>query len=254
MAELSGRVALITGGTKGLGLATAKLFAQRGADVYLGYRRDREAAEKAVFSLQELGVKAAAIDADLSEENGIDKLFENFQSLTPKLDFYIHNAAATAFKNLSEIKPHHVDKTFNITVKSFIGALPWLDKLMKSRGAVVTVGGMDTLKMVPFHGLLAAAKSALETLTKYAAHELAPRHIRVNGVNPGFMATESTQLYMGEKFDEFREYFRKSTPGEREPRLEEIAQVILFLCSEQSSWVLGQNLIVDGGQDFKLNF
>src|SRR5206468_1429832 len=104
---------------------------------------------------------------------------------------------ATAFKDLLEIQAHHIDKTFNITVKSFILGMKRAVALMPRGGAVVTVSGMDTLKAVPRHGLLGAAKAALETLTGYYAHELASKKIRVNGVNPGFLATDSTRKYLG---------------------------------------------------------
>ena len=111
---------------------------------------------------------------------------------------------------------------------------------------------MDTLKAVPRHGLLGAAKSALETLTAYYAHELAGAKIRVNCVNPGFLRTDSTQKYLGPAFEATNSAFAALVPLKREPKLDEIAEVILFLASARSSWIVGQTINVDGGLDFAM--
>ena len=173
---------LITGGTKGLGLATARLFATTDPGtardpltLYLGYRNDAVQAEKICAELNAMGpgIRARAMGADLSEETGIGKLFDWVEAdCQGKLDAYIHNAAATAFKPLAEIQSHHIDKTFNLTVKSFVLGVQRAARLMSAAGggSIVAVSGMDTLKAVPRHGLLGAAKAALETLVLYWAH------------------------------------------------------------------------------------
>jgi enoyl-[acyl-carrier protein] reductase III len=120
---------------------------------------------------------------------------------------------------------------------------------MPKGGAIITVSGMDTLRAVPLHGLLAAAKSALETLTFYAAQELAPRGIRVNGVNPGFLDTASTRKYLGPVAPAAHRQIARQAAENRLPELHEIAESIAFLASHRSSWVCGQTLIVDGGAD-----
>ncbi len=253
MNRFAGKTALITGGTKGLGLATAKLLAKEGVSrLYLSYRSDEGSAAQAQAEILKLGPRCQTIASDLSEDGAADRLFDAVEADGSGLDIYIHNAAATAFKSLMEIQPHHVDKTFNITVKSFIRGAQRAAKLMSLGGAIVTVSGMDTLKAVPRHGLLGAAKSSLETLTAYFSHELASRKIRVNGVNPGFLRTESTQKYLGPMFEKVNTTFAHVVPLKREPTLEEIAEAILFLCSPQSSWIVGQTICVDGGLDFAM--
>jgi enoyl-[acyl-carrier protein] reductase III len=247
------RKILITGGTKGLGLATAGLLAREGAELYLSYRSDQEGARAAEAGLLEAGAKKCiTLPCDLAEEGSIDRLFDELEKHTGRLDVYIHNAAATAFKDLTEIRSHHIDKTLNITVKGFILGVQRATRLMPEGGAVVGVSGMDTLKAVPRHGLLGAAKAALETLTAYYAHELAARRIRVNCVNPGFLRTDSTQKYLGPAFEAVNRAFAGQVPLGREPRLEEIAEVILFLASERASWIVGQTIHVDGGLDFAM--
>ncbi|MBI3557157.1 MAG: SDR family oxidoreductase [Deltaproteobacteria bacterium] len=250
--EFKGKSALFTGGTKGLGLAAARMFAQQGCDVYLSYRSDEAGANAAAHSVRELGVKCEVLKADLGEDGAMERVFDELAGHTKSLDYYIHNAAATAFKDLIELKSHHIDKTFNITVKGFVLGVQRAAAMMKPGSAVISVSGMDTLKAVPRHGLLGAAKAALETLTAYYAHELAGRGIRVNGVNPGFLATDSTRKYLGPAFEHVNKLFADSTPLKREPSLEEIGEVICFLASKRSGWIVGQTLCVDGGLDFSL--
>ncbi len=250
--EFFGKSALFTGGTKGLGLAAAKMFAQQGCDVYLSYRSDDAGAEEAAVAIRRLGVKCQTIRADLSEEGATERVFDELAGFTKSLDIYVHNAAATAFKDLIELKSHHIDKTFNISVKGFILGVQRAAAMMKPGSSVISISGMDTLKAVPRHGLLGAAKAALETLTSYYAHELAERGIRVNGVNPGFLSTDSTRKYLGPAFKHVNKMFVDSGPLKREPTLEEVAEVIRFLASRQSSWIVGQTLCVDGGLDFSL--
>ena len=244
--------ALITGATKGLGLAIAQRFAADGTDVFLSYRSDEEAARRAVDLISKSGVRCEVLATDLSEEGSVDRLFDRVALVTDRIDFYVHNAAATAFKDLLEIKSHHIDKTLNLTVKGFILGVQRAVALMPAGGAIVSISGMDTLKAVPRHGLLGAAKAALETLTAYYAHELGSRRVRVNGVNPGFLRTDSTKKYLGAMFEPMAKGFANATPLRRDATLEEIADVVAFLCSSQSTWIVGQTLIVDGGFDFAL--
>lgn len=253
-AESPKKKILITGGTKGLGLEIARQFATDGAEVFVTYRSDEAAAQKAVAQLRGHGAsRAEAIQVDLSQEGAADRLFDDYAKRSSALDVYIHNAAATAFKPLTGLKSHHIDKTFNITVKSFILGMQRAAQVMSGGGAVVTISGMDTTRAVPMHGLLAGAKSALETLTAYFAHELAFANIRVNCVNPGFFPTESTRIQLGESFEAVNRMFVESVPFRRMPELAEIAAVVVFLCSERAKWVVGQTIRVDGGLSFQLN-
>ncbi|MFN8370928.1 MAG: SDR family oxidoreductase, partial [Bacteriovoracaceae bacterium] len=161
---MQGRKALITGGTKGLGFATAKQLAAKGVDLFLAYRKDESNAKIAQATIQkEYNVNCTIFACDLALEGQAEVLFNEVkQVFNNKLDYYVHNAAATAFKDLLELEAHHVDKTFNLTIKSFILGVKHAVKMMEQGGAIVTVSGMDTLKAVPKHGLLGAAKAALE--------------------------------------------------------------------------------------------
>jgi enoyl-[acyl-carrier protein] reductase III len=247
-----GKTALITGGTKGLGLATAQLLAKQGVHLILTYRSDEKNATQVASQFRDLKINCETYACDLSEEGATERLFDQLEAKIQTLDFYIHNAAATSFKPLLELESHHIDKTMNITVKSFILGVKRSVKLMKPGAAIVTVSGMDTLRAVPRHGLLGAAKSALETLTGYFAHELATQGIRVNCVNPGFFGSNSTQKYLGPAFSAVQAQFTAALPSKKEPEIAEVAEIILFLCSEKSKWLVGQTLYADGGFQFAL--
>ncbi len=244
------RTILITGGTRGLGLATAELFAKSGYALILTYRSDHENADKVRRYFELSGVSCHTVACDFSEEGAPEKLSTMIGEITGSLSVYVHNAAATAFRPLLDIKPHHIQKTFNITVASFIQNVQWIVPMMPSGGAIVTVSGMDTHEAVPHHGLLASAKATLEMLTVYFAHELATKKIRVNGVNPGYLETDSTRKYFGPRFDQVSAFVGSLTPSRERARLEDVASVIEFLASERATWVVGQTIVVDGGQNF----
>ena len=248
--DFSGKHVFITGGTKGLGLSTAEAFARAGANLILGYRSDEESTNKALKDIEALGVQCQLIKADLSASDAMTNIFSEISAL----DIYVHNAAATAFKPLLKIEPHHVEKTMNISINSFIQGVKLAQQKMNSGGAIITVGGMDTDKVVSFHGLLAAAKAGLEQLTRYFAHELAPHNIRVNGVNPGFLETQSTQIMLGPHFEKISKAYSESLPLKRPARLEEVANIILFLASDTSSWIVGETIRADGGFHRSINF
>lgn len=250
MSEFKNKKILITGGTKGLGLATAKVFAQLGADLILAYKADDESAEKASHAIQQLGRQCQLIKSDLSEENAIDKVFDEID----RLDIYIHNAAATAFKDLMQIEKHHIHKTMNISLTSFIRGVQRAAQTMPRGSAIISISGMDTRQVVKYHGLLAAAKAALEQLTLYWAHELAAKGIQVNCVNPGFLETESTKKMLGPQFETISKKHASTLPLKRPAQLEEIANVIKFLASSEASWLVGQTIYADGGFSESIGF
>jgi enoyl-[acyl-carrier protein] reductase III len=146
------------------------------------------------------------------------------------------------------MQPHHLDKTFQITIASFVLAVQSAAALMRDgRGAIVTVSGMDARRYIPLHGALAAAKGALEVLTAYFACELAERGIRVNGVNPGFVDTDSAHVFGEDVYRLLAANIVAYTPNRRVGTPEDIAKVVAFLCSHEAAWICGQTLMVDGG-------
>src|SRR5215467_6493173 len=199
---LKNKTALVTGSSRGIGRAIALKFASLGADLILHYRKNLEEVEAVEKEALSFGVKASKYAADLSDLDQVKKFLKEVTDHHPRLDIFVANAAATAFKPLLEIREHHVLKTFNITIGAFILAMTALKPLMPAGSKVITISGIDTKKYCVNHGLLAAAKSALETLTRYYAVELAGDQIYVHGVNPGIVDTDSMKIYFGESYEE----------------------------------------------------
>jgi enoyl-[acyl-carrier protein] reductase III len=190
-----------------------------------------------------------AIAADLESGEAIAAMLREVRERFGALDFLIANAAATAFRPLLDTKPHHLERTFAITVSGFLRCVQEAVPLMAGRDcAIVAVSGFDTLRAIPGHGTLGAAKAAMETMVRYLAAELAPKRLRVNAVNPGYVDTDSARFYAGLDFRRrFEEEWIPSIPAGRLAASEEIAGVIAFLCSSDASYVYGQTLLVDGG-------
>jgi enoyl-[acyl-carrier protein] reductase III len=247
--RFAGRIALVTGASRGIGRATAERFAREGASVVVNYKRNREAAQATVDAIAERGGRAIAVAADLEDGEAIGAMFAEVRERLGALDFLVANAAATSFRPLLDTKPHHLQRTFAITIAGFLRCVQEAVPLMDGRGgAIVAISGIDTLQTVAGHGTLAAAKAALETMVRYFAAELAPKGIRVNGVNPGYVDTDSARFYAGADYERrAREEWIPSIPAARLAAAAEIASVIAFLCSEEASYVYGQTVVVDGG-------
>jgi enoyl-[acyl-carrier protein] reductase III len=242
------KVALVTGSSRGIGRAIALRLAQEGADVVVHYRRQTAAAQATAAAISPLGRRVLIVQADLGEAAAVQALFAQVHATFGRLDMFVANAAATAFKPLLEQQPHHLDKTFAITVDAFIAAVQAAVPLMRGRrGVIVTVSGIDARRYVPLHGALAAAKGALEVLTSYLACELAPQGLRVNGVNPGFVDTDSAHVFGEAVYRLLAKNLVAYTPMQRVGTPEDIARVVAFLCSEDAAWICGQTLTVDGG-------
>ncbi len=247
--RFTGRIALITGASRGIGRAAAERFAREGACVVVNYKRNRDAAQATVDAITAAGGHALAIAADLEDGEAIGAMFAAIRERLGGLDFLVANAAATAFRSLLDTKPHHLQRTFAITVGGFLRCVQEAVPLMEGRrGAIVAISGIDTWKTIPEHGTLGAAKAAMETMVRYFAAELAPQGIRVNGVNPGYVETDSARFYAGEDYDRrVRDEWIPAIPAARIASAAEIASVIAFLCSEDASYVYGQTVVVDGG-------
>ncbi|MGK2850833.1 MAG: SDR family NAD(P)-dependent oxidoreductase [Candidatus Limnocylindrales bacterium] len=248
---LAGRTAVVTGGSRGIGRATSLRLAGLGAEVVIDYRRDEEAAAATVADIEAIGGRGYAVRADLEDPEAIDALFAEVGRRSGRLHALVLNAAATANRPLLEVGTHHMTRTFQLSVFGMIRCIQAATPLMDQGGSIVAVSGIDVVRNVDGHGLLAAAKGAMEVLTRYFAVELAPRSINVNAVRPGSVDTESFRLYAGDRYEEFRAEKAAQTVRGRVGRPEDIAETIAFLCTPAADWICGQVVTVDGGRELR---
>lgn len=252
--RFKGRVAFVTGSSRGIGRAIALRLASEGADLVVAYRQNKPLAEEVVEAAAAQGRRAVSVKADLARKEDVEEMFRVAKESFGRLDIFVANAAATAFRPLLEQKDYNVEKTFAITVTAFVLAAQQAVSLMPSGfGRIVAVSGIDSTGVMAGHGLLGAAKAAVETLVRYLAYELGPRGITVNAVCPGVIETDSSRLYLERGLEKGREEatarLAALTPRRRLGRSEDVASLVAFLCSDEADFLTGQTIVLDGGLD-----
>ncbi|MBS1796968.1 MAG: glucose 1-dehydrogenase [Acidobacteria bacterium] len=241
MKKLEGKIALITGGTSGIGLGTAKRFVSEGAFVYVTGRR-RSELDTAV---QELGENARGVQGDVTNLSDLDRLFETIKAEKGTLDVVFANAGWGQYAPLGSVTEEHFDKTFDINVKGVVFTAQKALPLLKDGGAIVINGSMVSILGQSAFSVYSATKAAVRSLARNWSVDLKDRRIRVNVVSPGFVPTPAYD-YLGINA-EMLEAAIISIPLGRSGTPDDIAKAVVFLASDDSSYITGIELFVDGG-------
>ena len=245
--RFSGKVALVTGSSRGIGRALTLILAREGASVVVHYRRDAEAAERAAAEARTAGGNAWTIAADLEDLEAIDRLFAAVGERHGRLDIFVSNAAATAFKPALATGPHHLERTFNMNVRAFVVGTQRAAALMGAGGRILAISSFGSVRSFPNYANLGAAKAALEAWVRYFAEELGPRDINVNALNAGLVDTDSAAFLFARPGMPPAETVVARIPKGRMASPDEIARAAAFLVSDEASYVTGATLMVDGG-------
>jgi len=241
----SNRTVLITGGSRGIGRSVALRFAETGAEqVIVNYVQDDGAAGKIKKEIERRGCRCHLVRANLQFPDEIERMFRSVNSVTDRIDSFIHCAALTAFKPLLDIKPNQWDMTMNINARGFLLCVQHVVPMMKE-GSIVALSSLGSRRVVKNYGAMGPTKAALEAVVRYLAVELAERNIRVNAVSGGFVDTASVK-----KFPAFENVLSESvarTPNRRLGQPDDITDVVMFLVDPSARWICGQTLVADGG-------
>ncbi len=247
MNRLKGKVAVVTGASKGIGASIAEHLAAEGAAVVVNYASSKAGADAVVKRITEKGGKAIAIQADVSKPDDIKRLFAQTKATYDKLDVLVNNAGVYEFSPLESVTPDHFHKQFNLNVLGLLLTTQEAVKLMGSRGGSI-INISSIVGQMPFKqaSVYSASKAAVDAITISLSQELGPKKIRVNSLNPGMVETEGLEA-SGIKESDFRKMTESQTPLGRIGQPQDIATAAVFFASDETSWVTGQTLILAGG-------
>ncbi|MUN55741.1 SDR family oxidoreductase [Kocuria koreensis] len=242
-----GKVAVITGSSRGIGRRLALDLAAQGASVVVNYRTNHELAAEVVAEAERLGGHAIAVRADVETPEGVSALFDAVAEQYGRLDVFVNNAAAAAFKKIMDLKPHHLDRSYAMNVRPFVLGAQEAVKLMDDGGRIVAVTSYGSRQGFATYAALGSYKAAVESFIRYMAVEFAPYGITVNGVNGGLIDSDSLAFFYGQEGMPDMQQVVDQIPLQRPGTVEDMANAIEFLISPQAGYITGQTIVVDGG-------
>lgn len=246
MAQLEGKVAIVTGASKGIGAAIAEKIAENGARVVVSYANDAAGAEAVVQRINSSGGKAVPVRADLSKPGEAGKLVAASLAAFGQLNILVNNAGVYEFRPLAEVNEEHFTRMFDLNVKGLLFATQAAASAFDGKGgSVINISSIASQASFPATSVYSASKAAVDALTRTLAAELGPRKILVNSILPGPVETQGTRSLDG--WDALRAQFLSRSPLGRIGEPDDIARVALFLASEEARWITGQVIPVAGG-------
>lgn len=245
--KLTGKVAVVTGASKGIGAAIAKHLAAEGASVVVNYASSKTGADQVVSEITNAGGKAVAVQGDVAKKADIDRLFTETKKAFGQLDILVNNAGIYEFSPLEQITEAHFHKQFDLNVLGLILTTQEATKYFgPAGGSVINTSSVVSTLGVMGGTVYSATKASVDAVTRTLAKELGARNIRVNSVNPGMVETEGTHS-AGIEGSEFQDKTRAATPLGRLGKPQDIAPAVVFLASADSSWITGETLYISGG-------
>jgi 3-oxoacyl-[acyl-carrier protein] reductase len=247
MGKLAGKVAVVTGASKGIGAGIAKELAAQGASVVVNYASSKEGAEKVVAEITKAGGKAVAVGGSVAKAADIEKLFAETKKAYGKVDVLVNNAGVYSFAPLDAITEEEIDRIFDTNVKGLLLTTKAGVALFPPEGgSVINIGSVASEGSVPGSSIYSGTKGAVDTITRVFSKELGPKKIRVNAVNPGPVSTEGVRS-AGLEGSEFLNQAVQQTPLGRIGQPDDIATVVAFLASDDARWITGSLLQAAGG-------
>lgn len=246
MNRFHGKKALVTGGSRGIGRAVSLELARHGCDVAINFMRNTEAAEHTANEVRALGVSCILLRKNLFRTENVVAVFKEYEAQWGPLHYFVSNAALGVLRPVTGFPEKGWDLAMDVNAKAYLFGASEAARLMNGhKGKIVAISSIGSQFVLPGYAAIGASKAAIETLTRYLAYELAPQNIYVNAVAGGPVATDALKSFPN--YEQVVEFTRQRSPFKRMGTPEEIAKAVLWLLSDDSDWVTGQTLIVDGG-------
>ncbi|MBO8164641.1 MAG: enoyl-[acyl-carrier-protein] reductase FabL [Brevibacillus sp.] len=242
------KVALVTGGSRGIGRVIARDLAEQGYDLVINFLRNRTAAKEAAAELEAKGARVLLVKANVGDVNKIKEMFAEIDNTFGRLDILVNNAASGVLRPLMELEESHWDWTMDINSKALLFCAQEAAKLMMKSGEggkIVSISSLGSIRVLDNYTAVGVSKAALEALTRYLAVELAPYNIVVNAVSGGAVDTDALKHFPNR--DELLRDAAERTPAGRIVTPEDLSNAVMFLLSDKAWMIRGQTLIVDGG-------
>jgi enoyl-[acyl-carrier protein] reductase III len=246
--DLHGRVALVTGGSRGIGRAISLKLAEMGADIAVNFFSNRNGANEVVEEIKSKGTNAISVRANVGNPDHVNRMFQKIKEAFGGLDILISNAASGTLKPAIEIDLKDWDRAINTNARAFLLCTQEAVKLMEEREGpkyIVAISSQGSKNYIPNYGSVGASKAALEAIIRYLAVELAKKDIRVNGVASGVVDTDSLKMFPHR--EKMLEEATRKTPMGHLGTPEDIANVVGLLCTDDAKWICGQVIVADGG-------